>query len=196
MRLDSIFYRFAYRFGKPKWDSSQPRPELTSLINRRRPGRALDLGCGTGTDAVYLAQHGWEVVGVDFVPKAIDIAKKRAHGAGLSPTFLVGDVTQLRQAGVTGSFDLLLDVGCFHAIPAGLRDAYAAEVAEVARKGADLYLAGITDAPASWRLLGAGGVGAAELRRRFSTGFDLVDEQPADGKGRMSKFVLYHLVRK
>ena len=69
--LAQSFYRFTYRHGRPRWDSPEPRPELTELVATRRPGRALDLGCGTGTDAAYLASHGWKVTGIDFVPEAI-----------------------------------------------------------------------------------------------------------------------------
>ena len=88
-----------------------------------------------------------------------------------------------------------MDIGCYHGIAADRRDAYVAEVASVARPGADLYLAGIPDPPASWRLLGAQGVSATELRRRFGGAFDLAEEQAASGMGRMSHSVLYHLVR-
>ncbi|MGO9962534.1 MAG: class I SAM-dependent methyltransferase [Acidimicrobiales bacterium] len=195
MRLDSFYYRFAYRFTKPRWDSSEPRPELERLIEGRRPGRVLDLGCGTGTSAVYLAEHGWAVVGVDFVAQAIETAKARAASAGVPVSFVVGDVAQLGEAGVEGPFDLLVDIGCYHAIPDGMRDAYAAGVAGVARSGADFYLAGITDPPASWRLLGAGGISPAEVCRRFSA-FALEDEQTSAGMGAMRHFALYHLVRK
>jgi SAM-dependent methyltransferase len=99
MRLDSLFYRLAYRFGRPRWDTTEPRPELAGLLQGRRPGRALDLGCGTGTDAIYLASHGWEVTGVDFVPEAITTARTRARAAGSTANFVAGDVTRLRQAG-------------------------------------------------------------------------------------------------
>ena len=193
MRIDLFFYRLAYRFGRPRWDSAEPRPELKGLLQDRPPGRALDLGCGTGTDAIYLARQGWEVVGVDFVPEAIATARTRA--AGSTASFVTGDVTRLRQAGVAGHFDLMIDIGCYHAIPAGRRDAYAAEMAAVARPGADFYLAGIADPPATWRLLGARGVSAGELRRRFGAYFDLADEQAAGPAGRVSHFVLHHLVR-
>jgi len=196
MRLDSLFYRLAYRFGRPRWDTTEPRPELAGLLQGRRPGRALDLGCGTGTDAIYLAGQGWEVTGVDFVPEAIETARTRARAAGSTASFVAGDVTRLRQAGASGPFDLMMDIGCYHAIPAGLRDAYTAEVAAVARPGADFYLAGITDPPATWRLLGARGVSAAELHRRLGADFDLADERTAGPAGRVSHFVLYHLVRK
>ena len=87
----------------------------------RAPARALDLGCGTGADAVYLAGHGWQTTGVDFAPEAIAAARKKAADAGVDAAFVVGDASRLADAGVRGPFDLLLDVGCYHTIPAGRR---------------------------------------------------------------------------
>jgi SAM-dependent methyltransferase len=191
MGRDSLFYGLAYRFGKPRWDSDQPRPELEELISSKPSGRALDLGCGTGTNDVYLASHGWQVVGVDFVPGAIEKARQNAQRAGVAASFVLGDVSRLRAAGVEGPFDLLLDIGCYHAIPQNRRDAYAAEVAAVARPGADFYLAGISDPPATWRMLGAGGVTGNELRARFSASFEIVEV-----KQNGSHFAAYHLVRR
>jgi methylase of polypeptide subunit release factors len=124
MRIDSFFYRFGFRFGSPGWDSAEPQPELTQLVDGRRPGRALDLGCGTGANAIYLGRQGWDVIGVDFVPEAVATAKERALKALCQARFIVGDVTHLRQVGISGPFDLLVDIGCYHAIPGGLRDAY------------------------------------------------------------------------
>jgi hypothetical protein len=66
----------------------------------------------------------------------------------------------------------------------------------VTRPGGDLYLAGVTDPPATWRLLGARGLGGADLRRRFGPDFELIGEQTAGRIGRAGTFVLYHLVRK
>jgi len=196
MRLDSVFYRFAYRFGSTRWDSDEPRAELQDLAPSCTTGRALDIGCGTGTNAIYLASKGWEVLGVDFVPEAVKVAEARARSAGSSATFLLADATELRQAGVRGPFDLIVDIGCYHGVPAGRRDAYVAEVAAAAQHGADFYLAGISDPPASWRLLRATGVSAAELRNRFGGDFELADERVVAAAGRMSHFVLYRLVRK
>ena len=195
MTLGSIFYRLAYQFRRPRWDTGQPLPELTTILEGRSPGRALDLGCGTGTNALYLAERGWHVVGVDFVPKAIERAKSKVR-TGLKVSFLVGDVTRLRAAGVRGPFDLLIDIGCYHGIPEGRRDSYAAEVAAVARPGADFYLIGISDPPAAWRVLGASGIHADELRHRFGTTFDLSSERSANAPERPSRFRLYHLMRK
>jgi hypothetical protein len=109
---------------------------------------------------------------------------------------VTGDVTDLRQAGVVGTFDLVIDIGCYHTIPARLRAAYEAQVAGVARSGAEFYLAGISHPPASWRLLGARGVDTTELTGRFSADFDLADERPLGTIGRASNFVLCHMVRK
>ena len=116
--ISSLFYRLAYRSGTPRWDSPQPRPEVAELARGRRPGRVLDLGCGTGSDVIYLASLGWEAVGVDFAPEAIATARSRAGASGSSARFTVGDVTRLREAGVGGRFDLVIDVGCYHGIPA------------------------------------------------------------------------------
>ena len=195
-RLALAFYRFTYRHGRPRWDSSEPHRELVDLAVGRPPGRAVDLGCGTGTDVLYLAQHGWDVVGVDFVPEAVETARKRAVEAGLSPQFVLGDVTRLRQAGVEGPFDLIMDTGCYHGIAEGLRHAYAAEVTAVAAPGADFFVAGISDPPATWRLLGARGVSADDLLRHFGTDFDLTEEKQTGARGRVAHFGLYHLVRR
>jgi SAM-dependent methyltransferase len=191
MGRDSLFYGLAYRFGKPRWDTDQAQPEVEELARSLPAGRALDLGCGTGTNDVYLAQHGWEVIGVDFIPNAIEAARKKAQGASVDAKFVVGDVSRLRALGVAGPFDLVLDVGCYHAMPAGRREAYAVEVAAVTRPGADFYLSGIGQVPATWRLLGAKGVAGAEVRERFGQDFELRDEKP-----RRAGFTVYHLVRR
>jgi SAM-dependent methyltransferase len=205
VRLDALYYRFAYGSGTPFWDSDEPRLEVVELAGSRPPGRALDLGCGTGSNCLHLASLGWEAVGVDFTSKAIATAKSRAAASGSSASFVVGDVTRLREDGITGSFDLVVDIGCYHAIAASLRDAYRTEVAAVTRAGGDLYVAGISDPPATWRLLGASaGVSAGEMTQRFGADFDLVDQRqvapparpPKRFIGRAVPLLLFHLVRK
>ena len=79
------------------------------------PGRAIDLGCGTGTNVLALAQRGWQVTGVDFVPRAIALAKQKVKKANLQADLRVGDV--IRLDGITGPFNLALDIGCFHSLP-------------------------------------------------------------------------------
>ena len=190
MALDRILYRLAYRLGTPRWDTGAPQPELEQLVRGRAPARALDLGCGTGADAVYLAGHGWQTTGVDFAPEAIAAARKKAADAGVDAAFVVGDASRLADAGVRGPFDLLLDIGCYHTIPASRRDAYVAGAAGAARPGADFYLAGLADPPRLWRLLGAHGIGDDEIKSRFARYFSIAGQQR-----RGARLVAYHLVR-
>jgi len=110
-----LFFHLYY-WGNPPWDTGISPPELLKVIERYPPGRALDLGCGTGTNAITLAKHGWRVVGVDFVGKAIKRARRKAQNMGLNIEFLIEDVTRLRN--VKGPFDLVLDIGCLHSLPA------------------------------------------------------------------------------
>jgi len=190
MALDRILYRLTYRLGKPRWDTGAPQPELEQLAQGRAPGRALDLGCGTGTDVVYLAGHGWEATGIDFAPEAVAAANKKAADAGVSAAFVHGDASRLADAGVQGPFDLLLDIGCYHTIAASRRDAYVAGAAAAARPGADFYLAGIPDPARLWRLLGAHGIGDDEIKSRFARYFSIAGQQR-----RGARLVAYHLVR-
>ena len=99
--------------GRPPWDSGISPPELLDFIERHAPGRAIDLGCGTGTNAITLARAGWQVTGIDFAQRAIQIAKRKARAAGVQADLHVGDVTKLKS---NGQFDLALDIGCFHGL--------------------------------------------------------------------------------
>ena len=99
-------------FFNPPWDTGVSPPELMDFIESNPPGRALDLGCGTGTNALTLANHAWEVTGVDFAATAIVQARRKARQAGAAVDLRIDDVTQLK--GINGTFDLILDMGCFH----------------------------------------------------------------------------------
>jgi len=107
----------------PPWDRGISPPELLDYISGHPAGRAIDLGCGTGTNVITLAQSGWEAVGVDFADLAILLARRKAREQGVKARFLVRDVAHL--SGIQGPFDLALDMGCLHAQedkPAYLRD--------------------------------------------------------------------------
>ena len=101
-------------YSKPPWDTGISPPELIDFIANHSPGKAIDIGCGTGTNVIALAQAGWQVTGVDFVPRAIKMAKRKTQKAGVQAELFVRDVTDLK--GITGPFDLALDIGCFHSI--------------------------------------------------------------------------------
>src|SRR5205823_544339 len=76
-----------------------------------RPGKALDLGCGMGTNAIYLASKGFEVTAVDVSPTALSLAEQKARKAGVKVRWLLADVAALPDL---GTFDLLFDRGCYH----------------------------------------------------------------------------------
>jgi SAM-dependent methyltransferase len=116
-----LFYSLFY-FCQPPWDTGISPPELMAFIETHTPGRALDLGCGTGTNAITLAQHGWQVVGVDFVGRAIRAARRKARQAGVMVDFHKDDVTRL--SGITGLFDLVLDIGCLHSLSSRQKAVY------------------------------------------------------------------------
>lgn len=175
----SLFFRAAYRFGFKPWDSGVPPPELVSVIEgdgRLAPGKALDLGCGTGTNCIYMAQHAWEATGVDFVPRAIAMAREKAARAKVSPRFVVGDVTRLTERGLDVPFDLLLDLGCFHSIPDAGREGYARGATAVAKPGATMLLFCFVR-PDNPRRLGPRGVTRDEIPQRFAAGWDVVSEE-------------------
>jgi SAM-dependent methyltransferase len=169
-----LLWDVGYRTGWAPWDTGQPVPMLVDAIEGPEPlvpGRALDIGCGTGRNAIYLARHGWDVTGVDLVGHAIVRARRKAEAEGLSVHLVEGDVTRLAQLRVGGDFDLLVDSGCYHVVPMDRRDAYAAAVTAVAAPGARLLLFGVGRAP----VRGAG-VTEEELRGRFS-GWRLVSAE-------------------
>ncbi|HEV3462302.1 MAG TPA: class I SAM-dependent methyltransferase [Candidatus Dormibacteraeota bacterium] len=141
--ISNVFFRLMYRQGFTPWDSGVSPPELAGVIEGTRrlaAGRALDLGCGTGTTSVYMASNGWDVTGVDFVPRPVRVARAKAVAAGLPVAFLVGDVTRLRELPIEPGFDLLFDQGCFHSLPDRARPAYEREVSRMARSGATFLL--------------------------------------------------------
>src|SRR5258708_37478437 len=84
-----------YLRGKTPWDTQIVPPEIIALTQPLALGRALDIGCGTGTTSLYLAEKGWQVVGVDFIPAAIRMVRRKAQQAGQRIAFHIGDASQL-----------------------------------------------------------------------------------------------------
>jgi ubiquinone/menaquinone biosynthesis C-methylase UbiE len=116
-----VLFQYWY-FGQPPWDTCISPPELFEFIQNHKPGRAIDLGCGTGTNVITLAKAGWKVTGIDFAPRAIKIARGKLNQAGAEAELMIGDVTKLH--GITGPFDFAFDLGCFHTIPQGGKPKY------------------------------------------------------------------------
>jgi len=118
--LRRLTFRLWYLF-EPPWDTGISPPELLDFIEKHPSTgsgqalrKAIDIGCGTGTNVITLAQAGWQVTGVDFVPRAIKTAKRKVKKVGVEAKLYVRDATDLE--GITGPFDLALDIGCFHSL--------------------------------------------------------------------------------
>ena len=132
--------------------------------------QALDLGCGTGDNSIYLATHGWRVTGVDFVAKAVDKARAKAAAGRFDITFAHADVTRLSSEGVGSNFDLIVDNGCLHGMSPEDRDAYVREVTAVAAPGARLQLVAFVPGGS----FGVPGIDPAEVEQRFAPDWTLL----------------------
>lgn len=139
-----------YAAGTTPWDTGRPDRALVDLIDRGalRPGRAVEIGCGTGTNAVLLASRGFDVLGVDLSPIAIEQANSRAREAGVAGCrfeqrdIFAGDLE-------AAAFDVAFDSGCFHVFDdAETRSRFAAQVAgALVTGGTWLSLIGSTEGP-------------------------------------------------
>ncbi len=141
--MQRLWWNITYWLGKTPWDTGITPPEVCAAVEGGLvpPGRALDLGCGTGTNVIYLARHGFEVIGVDISSRAIGKARHKIEQAGQSPKAHVyaGDVTRLDTLPIAGPFDLGLDIGCFHNLDLQVRPGYVKGLASRMRSGG-LYL--------------------------------------------------------
>lgn len=134
------FFALQYWLKDPPWDTGITPPEVYRFLEKNPPGRALDLGCGTGTNVITLAEGGWRATGVDFVPRAIRIARRKARRKGVEgrTDFQIGDV--LQPGLVEGVFDLVLDIGCVHSFSGQDVVRYAKNVKEWLVPGGSMLL--------------------------------------------------------
>lgn len=134
---DTLLIEMTNRYAGQQlpWNVELPPPEVLALVDVLPPGRILDLGCGLGRACLYLARHGWQCDGVDFVEQAVVTARQRAEAAG------VADRVTFHQASVAAvdflqpPYDLVIDVGCLHAQSAEGRTAYAHQVERLLQPG-------------------------------------------------------------
>jgi SAM-dependent methyltransferase len=167
MASKQLLFKTFYRLGFVPWDGHPLPTSLRDLVegeNALATRTALDIGCGTGDNSIYLAKHGWQVTGVDFVAKAVDKARAKASANKLDIRFAQGDATRLGSAGVGANFDLIVDNGCLHGMSPEDRDAYVREVTAVAAPSARLLLVEFLPGGS----FGVPGIDPAEVQRRFA----------------------------
>lgn len=169
---------------RPRWDTGVSPPELIDFIQTHRPGTALDLGCGTGTNVLTLARSGWRTTGVDFSRLAIERARRRIRRAGLACHLLIGDVT--RTLNLSGPFDLVLDLGCFHMLgdPLG----YLKNLVRLLPDGGHWLTYGFICGSSALR---AAGLSPQLLDSFAAWGLDLVQRQDGSFAGRPSAWFLF-----
>lgn len=167
--FDSFWDR-SYRDGSylEHWDPPRVPGELAGLVaSALVPSGAavLDVGCGAGPEAVWMAARGFAVIGVDSSREGLLRAEERAARAGVEVDWRRGSVYDLPVGDV--SIDLVLDRGCLHGIDREDRPDYAAEIDRVLRPGGLLLLRGAAEDDDEQ---GVVGIGAAEVDRLFPPG--------------------------
>jgi SAM-dependent methyltransferase len=162
----------AYQDGRrPPWDTGRPSTELAKAIEQKvvQPGRAVELGCGTGTNAIYLAQQRFDVTGIDVAPTALERAKEKAVKAGVKVDWILADVLHPPKL---EPFQFIFDRGCYH----GLRRQHAAEyvkaVRQLSRPGTKILI--IAGNANESREGGPPRVREEEIRQDFAEGFKIV----------------------
>jgi SAM-dependent methyltransferase len=136
-------YKLMYRLGVVPWerrDVDQTWSQAMEALGNPAPGRALDVGCGTGRDAVYLAKRGWRVTGVDFAERALTKARERAAAEGGDVQWVEGDVGELGKLGLEPGYNLIYDFGCIQGLSDAGRRGAARGVGQLGASGASLVV--------------------------------------------------------
>jgi ubiquinone/menaquinone biosynthesis C-methylase UbiE len=168
-------FKSAYQEKAP-WDIPGPQPAFVGLEESGAIiGSVLDVGCGTGENALYLASRGHEVWGLDFVPVAIERATVKAQERGLSVLFQVGDALKLDQLGRT--FDTVIDCGLFHTLTDDDRPLYEAGLATIVRPRGSVHILCFSDQEPPGQ--GPRRVTQQEIRDAFRDGWEVVEIREA-----------------
>jgi len=157
----------SYEGAPPPWDIGHPQHDLVAAFDELvLSGSALDLGCGTGENALELARRGIDTWGLDSTPAAIAVADQKRDERGLRATFMVGDALDLAALGRT--FDTVLDCGLFHVLTDEERRVYTTQLPLVLRKGGRFLMLGFAT---NTRGRGPRGYSPDELRGYFGEGW-------------------------
>ncbi len=175
-RADQPDWDGMYRDGTPPWETGIPARELVRVLSEGRiaKGIALEIGCGTGADAVYLARQGFELTAIDSSPMALDRARTRAELAGASICFVLDDVFKFGRT--SGPFDFVYDAGFYHFVRRTDLERFLDVLWRVTRPGSYyLTLAGATGEEAEG---GPPQVSQEEIRLELGRLFEFVDLRP------------------
>ncbi len=161
------FFESVYE-GEPPWETGRPQKEFIQLEQVGEiVGSVLDIGCGTGENALYFAEHGHEVWGIDFTSLAIQKAKEKDIQRHLTVTFLLLNVLELYKLGRT--FDTVIDSGLFHVLSDEERPLFVSNLATVVDRGGTYFMLCFSELePGEY---GPRRVTQAEIRESFHDGW-------------------------
>jgi cyclopropane fatty-acyl-phospholipid synthase-like methyltransferase len=159
--------------NKAPWDIGGPQPAFVKVADRVH-GSILDVGCGTGELALFFAQRGHSVTGIDFLEWPIAQARQKAAQRGIQAEFLVFDALQLSQLGRV--YDSILDCGLFHVFDDVQRERYVHALKQVTKTGSSLFLLCFSDKEPPGD--GPRRISQSELRAAFSDGWQIESIQP------------------
>ena len=178
------FFESVYE-GEPPWETGRPQKEFIQLEQAGEiVGSVLDIGCGTGENALYFAEHGHEVWGIDFISVAIQKAKEKATQRHLTVTFLLLNVLELYNLGRT--FDTVIDSGLFHVLSDEERPLFVSNLATVMDRGGTYFMLCFSELePGEY---GPRRVTQAEIRDSFHDGWHVnyIREATLEGRLRLS----------
>jgi cyclopropane fatty-acyl-phospholipid synthase-like methyltransferase len=169
------FFDSAYR-GTPPWDIGRPQKEFTELVRHGEiTGSVLDIGCGSGDNALFFAQEGFDVWGIDASPLAIQKAQEKDAQQGLTAHFLVLNALEL--AKLNRTFDTATDSGLFHTLSDADRPLFVKSLAAVLSHNGTYFMLCFSDKePAGY---GPRRITEREIRETFSDGWSIRYIRPA-----------------
>ena len=177
----------SYASGQLPWDTGQPEPLLVEFVTAGNvmPTRTLEIGAGTGTNAIWLAERGFDVLGVDVSPLAVERAHVKMGNRALRCRFATLDF--LAAPPREGPFQFVFDRGCFHVFDEpGERERFAAQVAAVLSSGGVwLSLIGSTEGPP--REVGPPRRSAREVTLAIEPALEIVELRSAEFHGHGAK---------
>ena len=167
----------AYREGTPPWDTGRPHAELTRVLDeyRLRPQTVLEIGCGTGADAIVLARRRYEVTAIDCSPIAIERARLRAEQSDAVLRFVLDDVFDFAHSS-TQLFDFVYDAGLYHAVRRTNLERYLDMLWRVTRPGS--YYLCLAGAPSKAADDGPPQVTEDEMHNELGRLFEFVHLRP------------------
>jgi len=174
------FFDSAYR-GTPPWDIGRPQKEFTELVRRGEiTGSVLDIGCGSGEHALFFAQEGYEVWGIDSSPLAIQKAQEKGAQRGLPVHFCVLDARDLTKLNRT--FDTATDSGLFHTLSDEDRPLFVESLAAILSPGGNYFMLCFSDMePAGY---GPRRISTREIQDSFREGWCIRYIRPATFESR------------